>query len=178
MFYGKCPKCEVPWDQLEDHNEFLLQNYEKVLRTYALADDDVRIFHAACKVNGIKPVFHPFWESMLLANIYTSITLDVLHQLLQGLMKHLIGWLSKSSMFGQQAINARCQLIPPNHQVVLLLRGITGLSRLTGKDHKNICQLLLGLIVDLHFANGSSPACVLKAVRGLLDFLYLAQLPS
>ena len=87
-------------------------------------------------------------------------------------------WLSKSSMFGWQAINARCRLIPPNHQVVLLLRGITGLSHLTGKDHKNMCRLLLGLIVDLHFANGLSPARVLKAVRGLLDFLYLAQLPS
>ena len=177
-FYGECPKCEVPRDQLGDHNEFLPRNYGKALRTYALADGDVRIFHAACKANGIKPVFHPFWESMPLANIYTSITPDVLHQLLQGVMKHLIGWLSKSSMFGRQAINARCRLIPPNHQVVLFPRGITGLSRLTGKDHKNICRLLLGLIVDLRFANGSSPARVLKAVRGLLDFLYLAQLPS
>ena len=177
-FYGECPKCEVPHDQLGDHDEFLPQNYGKVLRTYALADGDVQIFHAACKVNGIKLVFHPFWESMPLANIYMSITPDVLHQLLQGVMKHLIRWLSKSLMFGQQAINTRCHLIPPNHQVVLFPRGITGLSCLTGKDHKNICRLLLGLIVDLRFANGSSPAHILKAVHGLLDFLYLAQLPS
>jgi hypothetical protein len=41
-----------------------------------------------------------------------------------------------------------------------------------------MCRLLLGLIVDCRLANGFSPARVLKAVRGLLDFLYLAQLPS
>lgn len=41
-----------------------------------------------------------------------------------------------------------------------------------------MCRILLGLIVDLHLSDGSSSARVLKAIRGLLDFLYLAQLPS
>ena len=104
-FYGECPKCEVPVDQLGDHGGFLSRNYGKALRTYALADGDVRVFNASCKVNGIKPVFHPFWESMPLVNIYTSITPDVLHQLLQGVMKHLIVWLTHPSMFGKRAVN-------------------------------------------------------------------------
>lgn len=41
-----------------------------------------------------------------------------------------------------------------------------------------MCRILLGLIVNLQLPNGASSARVLKAVRGLLDFLYLAQLPS
>ena len=41
-----------------------------------------------------------------------------------------------------------------------------------------MCQILLGLIVDLPLASGSSSAWVLKAMHGLLDYLYLAQLPS
>ena len=41
-----------------------------------------------------------------------------------------------------------------------------------------ICCILLGLIVDLHLPNVSSLAHIFKAVCGLLDFLYLAQLPS
>jgi len=68
--------------------------------------------------------------------------------------------------------------VPPNHQIVLFPRGFTSFSCVSGKEHKNICQLLLGLIVDLQPADGSSPACVIKAACGLLDFLYLAQLPS
>ena len=41
-----------------------------------------------------------------------------------------------------------------------------------------MCCFPLGLIVDCHIANRCSPVCVLKAVWDLLDFLYLAQLPS
>ncbi len=103
---------------------------------------------------------------------------DVLHQLLQGVMKHLIAWVSKPSIFGRQCIDARCRLMPPNHQTVLFPRGITSHSRVSGKEHKDMCRILLGLIVDLQLPNGASSARVLKAVRGLLDFLYLAQLPS
>jgi hypothetical protein len=41
MYYGQCPKCKVPYNQLGDHDRFLSWNYRKALRTYALADDDV-----------------------------------------------------------------------------------------------------------------------------------------
>ena len=41
-----------------------------------------------------------------------------------------------------------------------------------------MCQILLGLIVDLPLSSGSSSAQVLKATCGLLDYLYLAQLLS
>ena len=41
-----------------------------------------------------------------------------------------------------------------------------------------MCRVLLGLIINLSLAGGSSSACVLRAVCGLLNFLYLAQLPS
>jgi hypothetical protein len=113
-----------------------------------------------------------------LANIYVSITLDIPHQLLQGVMKHLIAWLSDPSIFGRRAIDVQCRSMPPNHHIVLFPRGITTLSRVSGKEHKNICRILLGLIVDLCLTNGSSSARILRAVRSLLDFLYLAQLPS
>jgi len=177
-YYGQCPKCEVPCDRLGDYPTFSSRDYGKALETYALADGDVRPFHAACRETGIKPVVHPFWENLPHVNIYVSITPDILHQLLQGVMKHVIEWLSDPLMFGPRGIDARCRLMPPNHQITLFPRGITTLSRVLGKEHKNMCRLLLGLIVDLQLADGSSSARVLKAVRGLLDFLYLAQLPS
>ena len=177
-YYGECPKCIVPHDQLGDSDRFLSCDYRKALETYALADGDVRTFNAACRDSGIKPIFHPFWETLPLANIYVSVTPDILHQLLQGVMKHLIAWVSDPLIFGGQSIDARCQLMPPNHQISLFPKGISILSRVSGKEHKNICQLLLGLVVDLRISGGSSSAHLLKAVNGLLDFLYLAQLPS
>jgi hypothetical protein len=94
-------------------------------------------------------------------------------------MKHLIGWLSGSLVFGQQNINMHCHLMPPNHHIVLFPEGFASYSHILGKKHKNICWILLGLIIDIHLtSNGSSAAWVVKAMHALLDFLYLAQLPS
>jgi Plavaka transposase len=177
-YYGECPKCEVPCNQLGEYATSSFCDYGNALNTYTLANGDVCVFHATCKASGIKPVFCPFWESFLLTNIYIAIIPDILHQLLQGVMKHLIMWLSNPMVFGQQSIDRWCRLMPPNHQIVLFPRGITTLSRVLGKEHKNMCCVLLGLIVDLYLADGSSSECILKAMHGLLNFLYLAQLPS
>jgi len=110
-YYGECPKCEVPCDELGDLGSFLSCDLEKACRTYRLADGNVRTFHAACRDNRIKPVFHPFWESLPLVNIYLSITPDILHQLLQGVVKHLVTWLSNPLVFGQWNIDAQCHLM-------------------------------------------------------------------
>ncbi|THH13990.1 hypothetical protein EW146_g6293 [Bondarzewia mesenterica] len=47
-----------------------------------------------------------------------------------------------------------------------------------GIEHKDICRILLGLIIGLSLPGGRSPVRVVRAVRALLDFLYLAQYPS
>ena len=52
------------------------------------------------------------------------------------------------------------------------------LSRPSGKEHNSIYRLLLGLLVNLQIRDGPNSARLLKAVCSLLDFLYLAQLPS
>ncbi|KAF8257045.1 hypothetical protein EI94DRAFT_1709737 [Lactarius quietus] len=46
----------------------------------------------ACHNTGQKPVYHPFWETILLMNMFISITPYILHQLLQGIVKHLVTW--------------------------------------------------------------------------------------
>jgi hypothetical protein len=149
-----------------------------VLDVYELADGDTTQFHAACLAADLKPVYHPFWESLPFSNIFLSITPDVLHQLLQGVMKHVLGWLSKPCVFGSEEIDVRCRRLPPNHNVMLFPKGITTLSRVSGKEHKNICRVLLGLIIDLPLPGGQSPVRLIRAVQALLDFLYLAQYPS
>ena len=93
-------------------------------------------------------------------------------------MKHIIKWLSCSTIFGPVNIDARCRCLPPNHSITPLTKGISTLSRVTGKEHKNICRILLGLIISLSLPGGQASSCIIKAVQALLDFLYLAQFPS
>jgi hypothetical protein len=177
-YYGRCPKCQVPPNQLGELSAFPSRDYQEAIEVYSLAGGDVRPFHAACREAGLKPVYRPFWETFPLVNVYLSITPDVLHQLLQGVMKHLISWLTSSSTFGPSEVDARCRSIPPNHHIKLFSKGITTLSRISGKEHKSICRILIGLVIDLPLPHGQAPTRVLRAVRALLDFLYLAQFRS
>jgi Plavaka transposase len=177
-FKDRCPKCTIPADQLGEHCSYPPRNLEKALDTYELADEDMHKFLNACKDADIKPIYKPFWEPLLLANVYISITPDILHQLLQGVMKHLIKWISSNCAFGPAVINARCQILPPNHNIRLFPKGITFLSQVTGKEHKAICSILLGLVINLALPGSQAPSHLLGAVRVLLDFLFLAQLPS
>jgi hypothetical protein len=177
-YNGRCPKCLVSRDQIGEFRSFPLRTTSDAMKTYCLADEEVHVFHRACREAGVKPVFHPFWESLPFADIFQSITPDILHQLLQGVAKHVIAWLTSPTVFGSVAINARCRSLPPNHHIRLFANGITTLSRVSGQEHKNMCSILLGLVVDLPLPGGQVPSRVIKAVRALLDFIYLAKFSS
>jgi hypothetical protein len=119
-----------------------------------------------------------FWQTLPFADVFQSITPDILHQLLQGIVRHIVTWLSSPTVFGSNAINTRCRVLPPNHSIGAFPKGITTLSRVSGKEHKDMCRILLGLIISLTLPGGQVPSCVVKAVRAILDSVYLAQFPS
>ena len=81
-YNGRCSKCKVPRDQLGEYETFPSRVQSAAINTYHLADGDVRTFHCACKDAGLKPIYHPFWEKLPLADIFLSITPDILHQML------------------------------------------------------------------------------------------------
>lgn len=169
---GRCPKCTVPHDELGSRQPFPLRDIRAAIDVYSLSNGDPTRFHAACEEASLKPIYHPFWERLPFTNIFLSITPDVLHQLHQGVAKHLIRWLAR---LWPEEIDARCSRLPPNHNARHFFKGITGLSKLTGKEHKDICRILLGLVVDLSLPRNLSSARLARAVRALLDFIYLAQ---
>jgi hypothetical protein len=162
--------------QLDEHKIFPSHTQDAMLDTYQLAGGNNHTFHAACYEVGPKPIPHPFWQSFLLTDIFLLITPDILHQMLQAMMKHLIGWLV--SIFGAAAIDAWCKAIPPSHKIMLFTKGIATLSWVSGHEHKKMCLILLGLIVDLLIPGGQDSSYIVKAVHALLDFLFLAQFPS
>ncbi|KAN0131568.1 hypothetical protein V8E53_010676 [Lactarius tabidus] len=174
-YNNRCPKCLVPYDELGTHTTFPPRDYDKARDAYLLSDGDAHAFHLACREAGQKPVFHPFWETLPLTDVFISIAPDILHQLLQGVFKHLVAWLINT--FGSSEIDARCRSIPPNHHISIFAKGISSLSRITGKEHKNMSRFLLGLVLDLPVPDGQVSPRIISAVRTLLDFLYLAQLP-
>ncbi|KAJ7875217.1 hypothetical protein B0H13DRAFT_1894237 [Mycena leptocephala] len=174
---GECPTCRVPRDELGSIVDiYEPRDLSAVLDALKKADGNATEFTRACSRANIKPIFHPFWEDLPYVNIFLSITSDILHQLYQGVIKHIVGWITEA--FGPVEIDARCRRMPPNHNTRLFLKSITTLSRVSGTEHSQMCRILLGLIIDLRLPDGNSTTRLIRAVRGALDFLYLSQYPT
>ncbi|KAG1866756.1 hypothetical protein F4604DRAFT_1881791 [Suillus subluteus] len=122
----ECPKCDIPPNELGSNVvPFEMHNLNAVLDALAAIDHGDLEFVCACREAGIKPIIHPFWKPLPYTNIFQAVTLDVLHQLYQGLIKHLLGWLAEA--FGAAEIDARCQRLPPNHHIRLFKKAVKGL---------------------------------------------------
>ena len=170
-----CPMCPIPKDELGEDKSLPIRTLLPVFEALSFVDDGPSTYSNACKEVGIKPVIHPFWENLPYVHIFRSITPDILHQLYQGVVKHVVSWISDT--FGAAEIDARCRRLPPNHNIRIFLKGITTLSRVSGKEHADMCKILLGIIIDMRTPRGTSAVRVVRAVRGVLDFLYIAQFP-
>jgi hypothetical protein len=175
---GQCATCPTPRDKLGDYvrNQDLgLRDLDRILEALDSFDYDPGNFLQTCAEAGIKPIVDPFWKDLPYAHIYRSITPDILHQLYQGILKHLIGWVTQ--ILGPLEIDARCRRLPPNHNIRHFIKGITSLSRVTGQEHDQMSRILLGLVIDAPLPNGLSNVRLIRAVRALLDFIFLSQYP-
>ncbi|KAJ7655439.1 hypothetical protein B0H17DRAFT_1214018 [Mycena rosella] len=154
---GKCPTCPAPRDELGNLlDAYEIRDLEAVSAALAKADGNTAEFTRACAEAGIKPIYRPFWEDLPYVNIYLSITPDILHQLYQGVIKHVFAWIKEA--FGPVEIDAQCRCLPPNHNTRLFLKGITTLPDIRDRAQQSTARLV-------------------RAVRAALDFLYQAQYP-
>ncbi|KAI0683789.1 hypothetical protein BC835DRAFT_1524119 [Cytidiella melzeri] len=178
-YTGKCACCKIAHAKLGDYAPKCatdLRDLAAILDILDSFDTCPEDFLKSCAAAGVKPVIDPFWLNFPYTHIFRSITPDVLHQLYQGIVKHLVAWLIEA--YGAAEIDARCRRIPPNHHIRIFENGISSLSKVTGHEHDQICRILLGLVLDMPLLDSTvSPAPVVRCVRAILDFLYLAQYP-
>lgn len=143
-----CPICQVSLDKLGDSDDpIVFRDIEKVKQALKKFQTDPNNFKKACKDAGIRPIPHPFWKNLPYSNIYLCLPPDILHQLHQGLIKHIVSWIFAA--YDEEEIDARCRRLPPNHHVRYFKKGVTHLSQLTGKEHADIARVLMGLIIDM-----------------------------
>ncbi|KAJ3807099.1 hypothetical protein F5876DRAFT_90747 [Lentinula aff. lateritia] len=152
-YYGDCPCCET----------------EK---------EDLGLFPTdECLAANIKPIQHPHGldKDLPYMDIFCSITPDILHQMYQGVMKHLISWLT--SICGANEMDACVHRLPPNHNIWIFHKGISLLSCVSGAKHKQMCLFILGTVVNVPGLTAPQSNALITATRALLDFLYLACFP-
>jgi hypothetical protein len=176
--YGDCPVCgTTPQDLGTFDPDDVLRPRKPDVFVEALDSfwTDSAGFLRTCSEIRMKPVPHPFWMGLPHVNIFQSTTPDALHQLYQGVFKTLKSWVFEAC--DKVEIDARCQRLPPNHNIRLFMKGISGLSRVTGHEHDQICRFFLGLVIDIRLPDHIPNFRLIRCLRGMLDFLYLAQYP-
>ena len=134
---GSCPICPAPRNDIGNWNSILEPcKTEEIINTLNSIDKGAAEFTKACADAGVKPVQCVFWKDLPFIEIYSSITPDILHQLYQGLLKHLIAWIW--AICDTAEIDAHCHRLPQNHHIWLFVMGICHLSWVTGTEHDQI----------------------------------------
>ncbi|KIY63769.1 hypothetical protein CYLTODRAFT_125515 [Cylindrobasidium torrendii FP15055 ss-10] len=169
--YGSCPKCQCPPENLQDSDTFPPRSQEwtsNIKSNAKAATSSTTAYREACYAENVNPnVTHPFWENLPYTDIHLSTTPDVLHQLYQGVLKHLISWCQ--ILLTEKEMDRRIRRLPHGVGLRHFKNGISALSQISGAERKDMGKILLGCIVD-----ELDPRAV-TAVRAILDFIYLAQ---
>ena len=174
--YGTCPKCKCGAKNLSNPLRSDLRTPDWTLDVMAGARASTTSsaqYFKACMAEEVSGyVFRPFWADLPHTNIHLSITPDVLHQLYQGVFKHIISWCQ--DILGNAELDHRIRLMPEAFGVRHFKNRISALSQISGSERKDMARILLGCIVD----SPNMPQDAITAVRAILDFIHIAQYPS
>jgi hypothetical protein len=165
----RCPRCFVATKKMGDYpipvqnlwrdpefTKAALQNHEEGGRSKTFKD-----LH-------LKPVYRPFWENLPHCNIFRCITPDILHEGHKFFWDHLVAWCA--NIIGKEELDARFKVPPPFARLKHFKIGVSPVSQWTGSEFKRMQKLFLGLLA---YATDEK---IVRGVRGVLEFLYLAQL--
>lgn len=173
--YGTCPICQCPETSLEEAKAQLprasIWTLDVLKKARIKGTKGSTAFYNKCKEYNVSGyAVEPFWKSHTLTDIHSCITPDVLHQLYQGVFKHVLEWCGV--LMDEEELDCRVRTLPPAFGTRHFKNGISSLSQVSGSERKDMARILLGCLV------GRIPNDVMLTFRALLDFIYLAQYPT
>ena len=161
-----CPCCLV---ELQDHGELkecAQCSMVDTLRT--LQQKQINKQLQKFNIEGLCPVYKPFWKDLSFTDIFTCITPNILHQLHKGIFhNHLMQWCL--GIVGEKEMDKCFQGMSRYPGLCHFKKGISTVSQWTGTEHKEMERVFVGLL------SGAAKDNVLMVACSLLDFIYYAQ---
>lgn len=174
---NNCPKCKVKSGHLGDNSQEDPRAQSVTLQLIAegLSQPSIKSTLAFLRSHQLKPILLPFWASISNddMDIHEALTSDTLHQIWQGVIKYLTEWVT--DILGAREFNARVKTLPKNHHARHFKDGVTLLTQVSGREHKEICTFLVGCIQGAEKLNAQDQKDASFATRGLCDFAYIAE---
>lgn len=126
------------------------------------------------KEKGLNGVDQPFWRDWLHADPSSCLFLapDALHQWHKLFQDHPIEW--AKAWLGTKELDRRVSVLQPRVGFQHFWNGFTRFKQHTGKEMKDLERVFLGIIAGHKNVSDG----ILKAMRAVLDFIYLAQYNS
>lgn len=167
-----CPKCPIKKTEFGENFYYPIRDPTSTLRTIrnACKQPTLTRREELLKDRSLNAVTQPFWDGLPHCNIYEAVTPDTLHQLTQGVIKHIVGWVR--TIMTDKELDARYSRMPPVHGVHLFKDGISNLRNVSGPEHRQIAKQLIGCMI------GRADERAICATRAILDFFYLAKYRS
>lgn len=156
-----------------DRNRTLQRITDAVTKTDPL---DVPEFVKTCQEYGLIGVHQPFWRDwgnpeigngVLMACPSYFLTPDALHQWHKFFFDHPLKW-AINIMTGNE-LDRRLAALQYRVGERHFKHGISKLKQVTGREHREIQKVFIAVIA------GAVPDRVLRSMRGLLEFIFLAQ---
>ena len=130
------------------------------------------IYHARASALGLSAVREPFWENLPHIQPNKMVTPDILHNAHGFFRHHVIQWVF--NLVDKADFDLRVSSMPRMVGLKAYPNGLSKFKQWTGRDAREVQRYILGLIQG---APKIKPK-VTKAIRALLDFIYIAQYQS
>lgn len=173
---SECPKCLAGFAELdaphvcEPRTAEWIQAQLREIREELGPDADCWSFKSRAKTVGLNGVEELCWEGQPM-DISRVICVDSLHFFHKWFGDHMMAWLTRT--VGQPDLDARFIAQPRQIGARNFSTGISRLSQLAGREHKDMQRHILQVVAG---HPNASPG-VLKSLRAVLDFIQKAQFP-
>ncbi|EGO00404.1 hypothetical protein SERLA73DRAFT_53174 [Serpula lacrymans var. lacrymans S7.3] len=165
--YCICPKCKRPASELSESTpgEPCTQTWtEEVIHDAKVNANSFIQFQDRCKEKEVSGgVYEPFWLNFPHCNIHLSVSPNILHQLYQGVFKHMVNWCK--DLMDPKELDQRISSLPACYGVRYFKNGISALGQIRGKERKDMARIFLGCLI------GKIPRSAILAYQSLLDFI-------
>ncbi|QRV93720.1 hypothetical protein RhiJN_21738 [Ceratobasidium sp. AG-Ba] len=166
----RCPKCLTPGDGWDDGNIGAPRTNSATLEALrAWLDGEGREKADELELRE-KPVW-PWWANIPHLDCAGCIMPDFLHQLHQGMVRHLLNWTIAAG--GKATIDRLFMLMPEAEGMRRFGQGISRLTQWTGRESREAAKQLLPVVACLDGDKWDTD--FVRFARALLDFAYRAQ---